>query len=221
MALVSCSECGGPVSAMATACPKCGHPTGQPSAAASGETADPRRSPVFLIFAIASLALALWIPRLLLFVPLVGVMCFAAISFFRREKGRALALVVAALGAGMWYVDSAIFDKPGVGIARPDANEGALDTAEVVSFNWRKEPNFGTNGTIKWNVEIKNRSDRYVESVRVEFATYDNDGKLVASTFAFVSAIPPGASRSTQSYADLYRTEAKANVNITNVRYAR
>ena len=95
-----------------------------------------------------------------------------------------------------------------------------LDAAEISDWNWRKDASFGTDGTIHWTVQIRNTSGRYIESVRVEFTTYDSSGKLVSTTFTYVDAIAPGGTRSESSYADYYRTEEKAATVITNVRFS-
>jgi hypothetical protein len=96
----------------------------------------------------------------------------------------------------------------------------STDAAEVVSWNWRPDPNFGSRGTIRWNVEIRNKSDRNIRSVKVQFSTYDSTGSLIASTFTFVDAIPPGDTRSGSSFADWYRTEKNATVKIAEVYFA-
>ncbi len=95
-----------------------------------------------------------------------------------------------------------------------------LTAAEIVDWNWQKDPTFGSRGTIKWNVAVRNKSNQNIQNVKVEFTTYDKAGRLVSSTFAFVSAIPPGQSRSTNSFADLYGTEATARVHLGEVYFA-
>ena len=56
--------------------------------------------------------------------------------------------------------------------------------------------------------------------VKVEFTTYDKAGKLIASDFTCVQAIPAGQSRSDESYADYYGTEDKAGVQVADVTFA-
>ena len=102
-----------------------------------------------------------------------------------------------------------------------DSSRANLQAVEIVDWNWKKDPSFGTGGTIKWNVQVRNISNKYIESVRVDFTTYDAGGQLVATTFTFVDAIPPGETRSVQSYADLYGTETRSTVQIVNVWFAR
>ena len=96
-----------------------------------------------------------------------------------------------------------------------------LAAAEIIGWNWRKDPSFGTKGTIKWNVQVRNKSSENISSVKVEFTTFDKSGKLVASTFTYVSAIPPSQTRSSESFADLYMTEDTATVQIADVRFSR
>src|SRR5581483_7616163 len=100
------------------------------------------------------------------------------------------------------------------------AESSNLEAAEIAEWNWQEDRDFGTQGTIKWNVQIKNRSSRNIATVRVEFTTYDRSSKLVATTFTYVKAIPAGGMRAEASYADLYGTEDTASVRITSVRFA-
>ena len=96
-----------------------------------------------------------------------------------------------------------------------------MKAVELVSWNWRPDPSFGGKGTIHWNAQVRNVSDKYVENVRLELTTYDAAGHLVTTTFTFVSAIPTGEVRSEESYADYYRTEQRAAVQVTSVRFSR
>jgi hypothetical protein len=97
------------------------------------------------------------------------------------------------------------------------ANRNAV---ELVDWSWNKDPSFGGRGTIKWNVQVRNISSKYIASVRVEFTSYDSAGKLIATISTYVHAIPPGQTGSADSFADLYKTEAKAAVRIAEVRFA-
>jgi Protein of unknown function (DUF2939) len=95
-----------------------------------------------------------------------------------------------------------------------------LAAAEIVDFNWHKDPNFGTGGAIMWNVQVRNKSSTNIESLKVEFTTYDAAGKVIASAFTYISAIPPGQTRADESYADLYNTENNAKAIISEVNLA-
>jgi len=95
-----------------------------------------------------------------------------------------------------------------------------LSAAEITQWNWRKDPTFGTKGAIRWNVEVRNKSSKNLESVKVEFTTFDRNNKLIATTFSYVSAIPPGETRSDASFADIFGTEESATIKISGVRFA-
>ena len=82
------------------------------------------------------------------------------------------------------------------------------------------DPDFGTNGTVKWRAVVRNLTDRPIESVELGFETFDKDGRLLTSRSSYVSAIPPNSSRSDESYADFYGTEAKANISVKRVRFS-
>lgn len=85
-------------------------------------------------------------------------------------------------------------------------------TVEVVSWNWRADPGFGTDGAIIYTVEVRNLSDQPIETVRIDFTTYDAQGNVVGSDYTFVSGLPPGGRKSTKSYATYYGTEEKARL---------
>jgi hypothetical protein len=118
----------------------------------------------------------------------------------------------------MWAFDL-ISTAAKVDLAAPTSSN--LSAAKIDDWNWRQDASFGSRGTIKWNVKVRNKSDRNISSAKVELTTYDSQGKLVASTFTYVQAIPPGEVRSSDSFADLYRTEQRAVVQLTEVRFAR
>jgi len=180
-----------------------------------------KKSPVFLSLAIVSLLLLFITPRLLIFFPLMGVLAFSVISLFRKERGRGGAIVVSIVGVGLVWLSS--IDLPSIGssttssLTMPDTSRPVVD-AQIADWNWHAEPSFGTHGTIKWNVEVRNNSTKDIESAKVEFTTYDKAGKLVSSTYTYVDAIPAGGRRSEQSYADYYGTERNAAVQVIEVR---
>jgi hypothetical protein len=136
----------------------------------------------------------------------------AVISLFRKERGRAGAVIVIVLAIGLVLLNAADMQAP---------TTSNLSSAEVVDWNWQKDPTFGGHGTIKWNVEVRNKSTQNISNVKVGFATYDDQRKLVASTFTYVQAIPAGQTRTENGYADLYGTEQKAMVQIQEVNFAR
>jgi hypothetical protein len=101
------------------------------------------------------------------------------------------------------------------------SDPAAMAAVKLDDWNWSANPDFGGKGAIVWHASVRNVSDKYVESVKVELTTYDASGKLVASDFTYVDAIPPGETRSKEGYADYYGTEGNATAQITDVRFAR
>jgi uncharacterized protein YgiM (DUF1202 family) len=85
---------------------------------------------------------------------------------------------------------------------------------EVVTWNWRKDPNFGTKGAIIYTVEVRNNTNKYVSSLRVDFATYDKNGNVMDATFLYVSGLQPGGTSSDKSYATYFGNEKKASIRI-------
>jgi len=85
---------------------------------------------------------------------------------------------------------------------------------EIVSWNWRKDPGFGTNGAVIWNVQVRNNTDRYIEHLKVEFTSFDSQGRIVTSDYSFVDGLSPGGTGSDKSYATYFGTEKKASIRI-------
>jgi hypothetical protein len=231
MALITCSECSAQVSDKAEACPHCGAPIEKP---ASSKIRRPEvvsnapqevsavlkksNAPIFLSLAVIAFLLTLTTPRLLLFFPLMGTLGFAVISYFRNEKGRYGAALIFVLTLGLFALSEFGSSLQTQSLS---ANSTQPDAAEIVDWNWHKDPSFGTNGTIKWNVQVKNKSDQYLDRVKVELTTYDASNKLIATTSSYVTAIAPGQTRSENGYMDLYGTEETANLQIVDVVTAR
>lgn len=218
--LIPCPECKKEVSDAAPTCPHCGHPLNV--ATDKGEpvpvSATKSKAPIFLILAVIALVLSLSTPRFLAFFPLMGALGFATIALFRKESGRLWAVLVLVLGIGLWAVNETPSTVLRSSSTVPAAGRSSnLDAAEIVDFNWHKDPDFGTHGTIKWNVQVRNKSSQNIKNVRVEFTTYDAAEELVATTFTFVSAIPAGETRAESSFADLYNTEHNAKAVISEV----
>jgi len=172
------------------------------------------KTPIFTSISGAMLLVSLTTPMIMVSTPAAITIVTAIAGWFRRERFRwaaALSLVAAILMmfATSSHLNSGFSDSP-----------GDLSKAQITDWNWNIEPDFGSTGTIKWRVEVKNLSDKPMESVKVEFTSKDAASKLLTSTFTFVHAIPPGESRTAESYADLYGTEKTANVVVSNVRYS-
>jgi len=92
--------------------------------------------------------------------------------------------------------------------------DGPIPPYEIVSWNWQKDPGFGTDGAVIWNVEVRNNTSQYVSLLRVNFATYDANGRLIESDFTYVRGLSPGGTASTKSYATYYGREERARISI-------
>lgn len=95
-----------------------------------------------------------------------------------------------------------------------DANLGAV---EIVSSDWRVDPESAAEGFIPWTVEVRNTSSSQLESVRIEFSTYDAAGKILGASFTFLGPIAPGAAQSANDVADYHGTEASAKFQVSSV----
>ena len=100
----------------------------------------------------------------------------------------------------------------------PIAAAGQDPGVEIVSWNWYADPDHGTKGSVIWTVEVKNNTRRTVTLVRVEFASYDNTGKILTSASTHVSNIRPGGTGADTSYATYFGSEKSAGVRIADVR---
>jgi hypothetical protein len=89
-----------------------------------------------------------------------------------------------------------------------------LEGLAITSSNWRADPDFGFEGAIIWTVEVTNTTDRTADNVRVDFNTYDANGTILTSTFTFLPAIPPTESRTSESFADYFGTEASVEFEV-------
>lgn len=89
-----------------------------------------------------------------------------------------------------------------------------LPDVEVADWNWRIDPDFGTDGTVRYTVELRNNTSQYIDQVRVEFATYDAQGNLIESTFTYVSGLSPGGNASESGFATYYGNEEKAKIRV-------
>ena len=154
----------------------------------------------------------------------------SAARFAISDKQRSRGSGAPGVAIGIVTILGLLFSVAVIGVmCRPDRTSTTAassklqphaSTVEIADWNWNVDPNFGTDGTIKWNVQVRNKSSRNVKSVRVEFTTFDAAGALVSTTFTYVHAIPAGGTRSDASYADLYGTETRAQVQIVDVTLA-
>jgi hypothetical protein len=118
---------------------------------------------------------------------------------------------------GGWWVAFRGADRLGY-VADEALESGPIPPVEVADWNWVKDPDFGTDGAVIWTVEIRNNTGEYLQSVRVDFTSYDASDRLVTTAFMYINGIPPGGKRSGQSYATYFGTEKRAKVDITDMR---
>lgn len=104
-----------------------------------------------------------------------------------------------------------------VGEVRFATQDPNLGRAQIASSNWRADPDFAFGGAVIWTVEVRNTTTTQLQSVRVDFASYDANGKIVAADFTFTDPIPPGETRSAESFADYHGTEATVKFQIASV----
>ena len=134
----------------------------------------------------------------------------------RGEKGRVLA--AAAIGLVLVLIVLTARDLSSIGPSNQTAAE-ALQSAKVVDLNWYADPEFAGRGTVKWSVSVENITEKPIRDARVEFTSYDANGKMLATTFTYVHAIPPHGRRSEELYADYFGNEKSATIVLTQVNF--
>lgn len=215
-----CPECKGAVSDRAASCPHCGHPFTKP---APPEQAASHKGSLFAVLALCALLVTFFTPRLIATLPILATLAFAAISVFRRERGRLLSIFVFIFATAI-LVGSSL---PSTSLSGEDASflpgedASSMNAVEIVDWNWAPEPPIGKHGKVRWRLQVRNVSQKFIDLVRIELNTYDDAGKLVSEENAFISAIPPDETRDHNTSSDYYGIEipVKANVRVANVRF--
>lgn len=201
MALEECRECGEQVSTEAESCPHCGapHPTRSSSEASQRHRTQSTASPSDDSEDLDSKLEKVGKGCLFVLGGLGGLMmiglCFSGIS----ENGSTLDTGVGSSNAGQ---------------RSPSAEQQETASLEVVSWNWRADASFGTDGAVIYNVEVRNNSSRSINPVRIDITTYDAAGDLLASDYTYINGIPAGATRATKGHADYYGGEEKAKIQV-------
>lgn len=171
-----------------------------------------RRPPMFTVISALLLFMSLWTPMLLLSFAIMVTVGAAVVGLFRRERLRWLAVTVVILALALLLTPAGSINK--------SKSDAALSSVSLASWNWEKDPSYGTQGAIRWRAAIENRTDRPIQRVKVEFSTYDGSNRLITSTADFIRAIPPQGFGSMESTADLYGTEATAQARVVEVTFA-
>lgn len=86
----------------------------------------------------------------------------------------------------------------------------AIDT-----WSWYRDSDFAGTGAVIWTAVVKNRSSDYVESVRVEFTSFDAAGRVVDTDWGIATGLAPGGTASAKGYATYFGTEKTASLRIT------
>jgi hypothetical protein len=92
-----------------------------------------------------------------------------------------------------------------------------LAAAQIVSSNWRVDPEFAEEGAVVWTVEVQNTTGDQLEAVQVDFITYDAAGKILDYDFTFVGPIPPGGRQASEGLAEVHGGETTVNYQIAGV----
>lgn len=128
------------------------------------------------------------------------------------QLNRGASVEVDSLSSGWYRVFRA--GRP-IGYAAASVLKDApIPPFEIVSWNWHSDPSFGVDGSIIWNVEVRNNTPEYVALLRVDFATYDDRNQLIESDFTYVRGLSPGATATTKSYATYFGREKTARIRI-------
>jgi hypothetical protein len=109
--------------------------------------------------------------------------------------------------------------------ASATVNVGPVTTGEadprfaqvpIVSSNWRVDSTASLK-SVTWTVEVQNNTGAELQSVWVDFVTYDAEGKVLAADFTFVGPIPPDEKRASQGSADYHGGESTVAFQIRDV----
>lgn len=176
-------------------------------------TSEPR-PPIFTSIAGVMVFVCLTTPIIMLSTPVAITIAAAVAAWFRREKFRWAAAIAFGIAILLMFAGSSHLN-PATGTSTED-----MSKAQIADWSWESDPSTGSNGMIRWRVAVKNLSDRPMESVKVNLSTYDAAGKLLGSDFAFVDAIPPGETRTSEGIEDRYGTEQTAQTLVSDVRYS-
>lgn len=107
-----------------------------------------------------------------------------------------------------------IGDAPKGFVYEPLLKHNPIPPLEIADWNWYSDPEFGVDGSIIWNVEVRNNTNRYVKTVKVEFSSYDSSEKLITSDFTYVKGLSPGGKGTAKSYTTYFGREKTGRIRI-------
>lgn len=191
--LVKCPECSREISDSAPSCPHCGFvqkaafPDLKPGAASSRPADGGSRTPVTPIFLLAAgvaFFLALFTPRIVAVLPILGAVILAVVSLVRREPFKVAAFGVIVFSIGLFVLSSSDFSSH---VAHPSTISGP-DGAPALSFNaTRCEQDSGymiAEGT------VTNNTTEALKDVAAVVSFNDASGKLVTSEDSLIEYNP-------------------------------
>jgi hypothetical protein len=108
---------------------------------------------------------------------------------------------------------------PSPAIAEYQQNKGEVT---VTSFKWQKEPDYGSNGAVRFIIAVKNNTKRYIRTIILQVTTFDSLGNPVASNDYFMDAFAPGKTKVLDTRTmDYYGTEKTASIQIVEFEYSK
>lgn len=90
----------------------------------------------------------------------------------------------------------------------------SLPEFEIESWRWEKDRDFAGRGTVIYTAVIRNNTGTYRPRLRVEFTTFDRDGRVMDTDFTFATGLSPGGTSSIKGYAVYYGGEADADLQL-------
>ena len=116
--------------------------------------------PLFTLLAGLATVTCLFTPRITLMLPVMAAVGCGVAAYVKHERGQKAGLIAAALAIVLLFVSSYQLSAP---------SWSNLGAAKIVATHWFPDPEFAGHGAIKWNVEVRNLSDRPIARVKVEF----------------------------------------------------
>jgi len=95
--------------------------------------------------------------------------------------------------------------------------EAPQSAVEVVDWRWYPEPDFGTDGAVRWIVQVANVSRRSIYQAEYEMTTLNGDGQALTTDLGIVQRVAPGDTATINTRADYYGNEERARLRVTNV----
>lgn len=132
-----------------------------------------------------------------------------------RSVGRGEGLRVGFTSSGAWLpvLGATARDTAGWVISSGLRND-PLPAFEIESWNWQADPDFGTQGSVIYTGVIRNNTSEYVSLLKVEFTSFDAQGRIADTDFTYARGLAPGGTASIKGYATYFGTEKRASLRI-------